>query len=115
MDGSAQAELLTPLERIELRESLQDRWRGQMRLITLLSLHRDVAEREAGSPDPWLDASAAERAIHRARLRLASIESAMRRLDDNTYGWCVSCGSAIGVARLVHAPEEGRCDGCRAG
>jgi RNA polymerase-binding transcription factor DksA len=115
MARSAQAEPLTPPERIELREALQDRWRAQRRLITLLSLHRDVAEREAGSPDPWIDASAAERAIHRARVRLASIERAMRRLDDGAYGWCGSCGSAIDVARLIHAPEEGQCDGCRAG
>lgn len=82
MERTVHAEGLTPLERIELRETLQDQWRDQMRLITLLSLHYNVAESEAGSPDPWLDATATEMALRRVRLRLASIEQAMRSLDD---------------------------------
>jgi hypothetical protein len=77
-----EAAALTSLERVRLREALQDRWRSQRRLITLLSLHRDVAESEAGSGGQWLDATATELAIHRALVRLGSIEQAMRRLDD---------------------------------
>jgi len=115
MDRTPDAQALTSLERIELREALQDRWRAHMRLFTLLSLHYDVAESEAGSPDPWLDATATELAMRRSRLRLASIEQAMRRLDDGTFGRCGTCGGAIGYARLVHAPEESDCDRCRTG
>jgi len=86
MEGLEHPEQLTAFQRIEMREALQDRWRSQMRLITQLTLHLEVAESEAGSAGHWLDATATELAIHRARLRLASIEQAMRRLDDITSG-----------------------------
>ena len=115
MDVTLDPPALTALERIRLREALQDRRRSQVRLITLLSLHLGVAESEAGLAGHWPDATETGLAIHRARLRLASIEQAMRRLDDSTYGWCRRCGSAIGVARLRHAPEESDCDDCRVG
>lgn len=85
MNRTVSTESLTPLERLELRESLQDRWREQRRLITLLTLQYDVTTAEGGAPASSLDTSALELAIHRARTRLASIEAAMRRLDDGTH------------------------------
>jgi hypothetical protein len=84
MDSNVHTRPLTTLERMDVREALQDRWREQMRLITLLTLQLEVAESEAGSAGTWLDTTATELAIHRARVRLASIEQAMRRLDGGT-------------------------------
>jgi len=81
MDGVVHPTAATFPERIRLRETLQERWRSHMRLLTLLSLHLDVAESEAGLAGPWPDATATGLAIHRTRLRLVAIERAMRRLD----------------------------------
>jgi hypothetical protein len=62
MDGAG----LTPLERIELRGLLQDRWRDQVRLITLLLLAQcEVADtgESTWSRTPLLDAAALEIAV----------------------------------------------------
>lgn len=107
---------LTPLERIELRDLLQDRWRDQVRLITLLSLARyDVMDADAANPSGThlLDATSLELAVERARSKLESVELAMRCLDDGSYGWCITCACPIGFSRLVQVPEESVCDGCR--
>ena len=112
MDGAG----LTPLERIELRGLLQDRWRDQVRLVTLLLLAQcEVADRgeSTWSRTPLLDAAALEIAIQRARERLESAEQSMRRLDTGLYGWCIGCSGPIGYSRLARVPEETVCDGCQ--
>jgi RNA polymerase-binding transcription factor DksA len=105
---------LTPLERLQLRDALQDRWREQVRQITLLSLARyDREESYASAPlatpaqGPSLDA-----AIDRARVRLDALEQAMRRLDNRSYGSCGRCGEPIGFPRLAETPEATVCDRC---
>jgi len=73
---------LTPMERLQLREALQDRWREEVRRITELSvdLHGVFDDRN----DVPLDTAAIAAALCDARLRLAEIEQAMRRLDDRS-------------------------------
>lgn len=106
---------LTPLERLQLRDALQDRWREQVRQITLLSLARyDREDPDASAPlaTPARGTSL-DAALDRARARLAGLEQAMHRLDDRSYGACRRCGEPIGFARLAEAPEATVCDGCR--
>jgi len=75
---------LTPLERLQLRDALQDRWRDQVRRITELSiaLHGGLD----GDDEQDVDAAAVAVSISDARLSLAAIERAMRGLDDRSYG-----------------------------
>ena len=40
------------------------------------------------------------------------IEAALDRIDQGTYGTCVSCGEAIGEARLDVLPQTPRCRNC---
>lgn len=106
---------LTPLQRLQLRDSLQDRWREQVRQITLLGLARHDHDDRGDVRSPIgasTDVRALDAAIHRARGRLENLEQAMRRLDDRSYGHCRGCGEQIGYTRLAQTPEETRCARC---
>ena len=47
-----------------------------------------------------------------ARLEVAGIRSALKRLDDGTYDACAKCGKAIGERRLEAMPTATRCLTC---
>ncbi len=49
-----------------------------------------------------------------ARAELLAIDAALARLDDDTYGICVSCGRRIPVARLRVRPTATMCVDCAA-
>ena len=76
--------------------------------------------RESGFDDDPADAGSAsfERetaqslSLH-ARSLLAQIDDALRRLDDATFGDCVSCGSRIELERLEALPYTTQCLDCR--
>lgn len=48
----------------------------------------------------------------RARLALAKIDAALKRLEGGTYGECLDCGEAIATARLEANPTATRCVRC---
>jgi DnaK suppressor protein len=43
---------------------------------------------------------------------LANIEAAMQRLEDGSYGTCVTCGEEISEQRLTVLPESLQCVDC---
>lgn len=57
----------------------------------------------------------ADHAAATARRRLAAVESALRRLDDGTYGVCEVCGEPIADGRLDALPATTRCVQCASG
>ena len=44
------------------------------------------------------------RTINRQRKLLTKIEKAIKRIEDNTYGYCEETGEPIGVKRLIARP-----------
>ena len=48
----------------------------------------------------------------RSRGELEKVEAALRRLDDGTYGTCVSCGNPIAPERLEAIPWAPTCIDC---
>jgi len=48
------------------------------------------------------------------RARLLHLRAALQRLDDGTYGRCVSCDGPIAPARLAALPEITTCIACAA-
>jgi RNA polymerase-binding protein DksA len=44
---------------------------------------------------------------------LGAIDSALRRIDNGTYGACASCGQPIGAERLEALPWTTRCISCK--
>ena len=44
---------------------------------------------------------------------LASVDSALQRLDTPEYGICIDCGTEIEAARLIAEPTVLRCTACQ--
>ena len=53
--------------------------------------------------------------IHRQRRLLHSVENALLRIDQGTYGRCSSCGKPIERGRLEAVPDTTLCVGCGKG
>ena len=51
----------------------------------------------------------------RRQARLVSIDAALKRVDDGTYGECLKCGDDIPAKRLDIDPATARCVGCMEG
>lgn len=44
---------------------------------------------------------------------LCSIDAALRRIDDGSYGWCAGCGGPIRLSRLEAIPTTELCIDCK--
>lgn len=69
--------------------------------------------------DPEGSATAYERQhiaalLGEAREHLATVDAALRRLDDGTYGTCERCGQPVGAERLAARPAAATCIRCAA-
>ena len=49
------------------------------------------------------------------RQRLAILAAALRRMDEDEYGYCLSCGDDIAAARLAADPAATLCLDCQRG
>jgi RNA polymerase-binding transcription factor DksA len=47
-----------------------------------------------------------------ARMVLADVEAALRRMDDGSYGICRTCGDAMDREWLLVVPQARACAGC---
>ncbi|WP_309645034.1 RNA polymerase-binding protein DksA [Phenylobacterium sp.] len=62
--------------------------------------HPDLADRATSETDRALEL----RTRDRQRKLIAKIDEALRRIEDNSYGYCEDTGEPIGVARLEARP-----------
>ena len=62
--------------------------------------HPDLADRASSETDRALEL----RTRDRQRKLINKIDSAIRRIDDGSYGWCEETGEPIGLARLDARP-----------
>lgn len=72
-------------------------------LVTLQSEsenHPDIADRASSETDRAIEL----RARDRQRKLIAKIESAIARIDDNSYGYCEETGEPISLKRLEARP-----------
>ncbi|AMJ60508.1 RNA polymerase-binding protein DksA [Bosea sp. PAMC 26642] len=72
-------------------------------LVTLQSEsenHPDIADRASSETDRAIEL----RARDRQRKLIAKIESAIARIDENTYGYCEDTGEPISLKRLEARP-----------
>lgn len=60
------------------------------------------------------DADREEAAIEVVLAQRDGVRAALSRLDEGTYGRCVSCGATIPAERLEARPEAERCVRCQA-
>ncbi len=62
--------------------------------------HPDMADRASSESDRSLEL----RTRDRQRKLISKIDAALKRIDDNTYGYCEETGEPIGLARLDARP-----------
>lgn len=84
----------------------------------LLDQHRQARQDQvaalaiAGPDDSDLDPGARLRVLASAKQVLAEIESALLRLDEGSYGFCVGCTEPILSERLLAVPYARHCVPC---
>lgn len=65
--------------------------------------------------DAMLQQAMAAAQSRRGTARLAAIAQALKRMEEDEFGWCESCGEAIPRARLELDPCVRRCVDCASG
>ncbi len=100
----------TETARARLTEQLAELEGRQQRITEDLSepLSPDSSEQAVEKED---DASLEAQGALVAR-EIASINRALLRIENGTYGECVRCGDAIGDKRLEARPEAALCFSC---
>ena len=85
-------------------------WKNEIIKSNSNTLFSKDIDQEISSPDIIDQASSqAEktlemRTVNRQRKLLTKIEKAIKRIDDNTYGYCEETGDPIGIKRLIARP-----------
>ena len=85
-------------------------WKNDIIKSNSNTLFSKDVDQEISSPDIIDQASSqAEktlemRTINRQGKLLTKIEKAIKRIDDNTYGYCEDTGDPIGIKRLIARP-----------
>ena len=62
--------------------------------------------------DSIVNKSVNDAALSASRTRRAGLEYALKRIDDQEFGYCIECGEEIPYARLLAMPEASRCIDC---
>ena len=85
-------------------------WRAEIVETNAKSLYLSEAGQEISSPDLVDQASSQTektvemRTLNRQRKLLSKIDKAIKRIQDDTYGYCEETGDPIGVKRLIARP-----------
>ena len=85
-------------------------WRGEIIESKSKSLYLDEVVHEVSSPDiidqasSQTEKSVEMRTMNRQRKLLSKIDKAIKKIQDNTYGYCEETGEPIGVKRLIARP-----------
>ena len=107
-----------PRATIERTQAMLMSRRRELARLRATSLEEESEALDARSAD-WPDL-AAERASadvlehlsERERTELTEIDSALRRIEQGTYGRCCACGGPIGRQRLRALPQASLCILC---
>ena len=85
-------------------------WKNEIIEINSKSLYLNNADHEISSPDV-VDQAASQtektvemRTLNRQIKLLSKIEKAIKKINDNTYGYCEETSEPIGLKRLIARP-----------
>ena len=85
-------------------------WKNEIIETNKKSLYSNDIDHEISSPDIVDQASSQTektvemRTLNRQRKLLSKIDKAIKKIQDNTYGYCEETGEPIGVKRLMARP-----------
>ena len=86
------------------------KWRDEIVKSNTQGLQLNNVDNEISSPDVVDQASSHTektiemRTLNRQIKLLSKIDKAIKRINDNTYGYCEETGEAIGLKRLIARP-----------
>ncbi len=98
---------LPPAELAELRKMLEEQ-----RVFRRDQLTGPASGRGGGEPETASRREVRDALCTTARMVLADVEAALRRMDDGGYGRCLRCGHAIALPRLRIVPQARYCSPC---
>ena len=85
-------------------------WKNEIIELNSKGLYLKDVDHEISSPDV-IDQAASQteknvemRTLNRQIKLLSKIEKAIKKINDNTYGYCEETGDAIGLKRLIARP-----------
>ena len=85
-------------------------WKNEIIELNSKGLYLKDVDHEISSPD-IVDQAASQteknvemRTLNRQIKLLSKIENAIKKINDNTYGYCEDTGEAIGLKRLIARP-----------
>ena len=85
-------------------------WRNEIIKFSNKSMYLNEIDHEISSPDVVDQASSQTektvemRTLNRQRKLLSKIDKAIKKIQDDTYGYCEETGEPIGIKRLVARP-----------
>ena len=85
-------------------------WRSEIIESNTKSLYLNEVNHEISSPDIVDQASSQTektvemRTLNRQRKLISKIDKAIKKIKDNTYGYCEETGEPIGIKRLIARP-----------
>ena len=85
-------------------------WKNEIIEANSKSLYLNEVDHEISSPDVVDQASSQTektvemRTLNRQMKLLSKIDKAIKKIDDNTYGYCEETGEPIGLKRLIARP-----------
>ena len=85
-------------------------WKNEIMESNAKGLYLNEIDREISSPDIIDQASSQTektiemRTLNRQMKLLSKINKAIKRIDDNAYGYCEETGEPIGLKRLIARP-----------
>jgi RNA polymerase-binding transcription factor DksA len=101
------ATALTSLQRVQLRELLDERWRRNVVELTDLAVEFHALDDEGAERDEVAYRLAG------VRRRLVEVESALQRMQSRTYGRCDGCDRRMPFEHLELLPEARFCRACQ--
>ena len=95
--------------KVYFKEKLVE-WKNEIIELNSKGLYLKDVDHEISSPDV-IDQAASQteknvemRTLNRQIKLLSKIEKAIKKINDNTYGYCEETGEAIGLKRLIARP-----------
>ena len=85
-------------------------WRNEIIKVNTKSMYLNDVDQEISSPDLIDQASSQTektveiRTLNRQRKLLAKIDQAIKKIKNDTYGYCDETGEPIGIKRLIARP-----------
>lgn len=108
---------MTTEERVELKEKIikmmaemQDKVRALEGMTQPISPENAIGR--ISRMDAINNKGVADAALRSARKRLAKLQFALTKIDEENFGKCSNCGHPIQPKRLMFMPESSRCVRC---